>query len=293
MSSDYVIRATALNGKVRVFAAATTELVAKAKEIHNMSATPCVALGRTLTAAAMMSQTLKSDKDLITIQIKGDGPISGIVVITDVNANVRGYAYNPSFYFPLNEKGKFDIAGAVGKGYLNINKDVGLKEPYLGFVDLVSGEIAEDIAYYYAYSEQIPTIVMLGVLVGPEEKILNAGGLIIQLMPDADEDTIKFLEDRIAKIPPITEILREDMRVEAIIEKAFEGEEFKILNKIPTSFKCTCSRERMEKNIISLGKDEIASIINELGYAELVCHFCNTKYLFTENQLQNILENIK
>ena len=192
---DYILRAVAANGSVRAFAARTTVMVNDAKQMHGLSPVASAALGRTLTTTAIMSRLLKGDKDTITVQIKGDGPLGGIVSVADSSSNVRGYVYNPRVDIPLNLLGKLDVAGAIGKnGYLNVIMDMGLKEPYIGFVELASGEIAEDIAYYYAYSEQIPSIVALGVLVDPNESVICAGGLIIQLMPRAEEGIIKYLE---------------------------------------------------------------------------------------------------
>lgn len=194
---DYVIRATAAEGTVRAIAAITTNMVKDAMNIHGLSPLASVALGRTMTAASLMSTFLKGSKDTLTIQIKGDGPLGGIVVVSDSSANVRGYVHNPLIYLPLNENGKYDVAGAIGSnGYLNVIRDLGLKEPYIGYVDLVTGEIAEDIAYYFASSEQVPSVVALGVLTNSEEFILSSGGFIIQLMPGADENTISLIEEK-------------------------------------------------------------------------------------------------
>lgn len=222
--NDYMLRAITKDGMVRIYAALTTQTVEEAKNIHQMNPTPSVALGRTLTAAALMAGTLKDTNSTITIQIKGDGPIGGILAVTDAQSNVRGYVDNPWFDLPINERGKFDIAGAVGKGYLNVITDLGLKEPYIGRIDLVSGEIAEDITFYYAHSEQTPTVTSLGVLVGREGRIINAGGLFIQLMPNCDDQTISWLEGCIEKMPPITKLL-DGSSLEDILKEVLTGRE--------------------------------------------------------------------
>jgi len=286
---DYIIRAVTVGGQVRAFAAVTNNTVGEAASIHNLSPVASAALGRTLTAAAIMSKMLKSEGNIITIQIKGDGPLGGVVVVSDYQANLRGYIYNPEVYIPLNSKGKLDVAGAIGKGYLNVIMDLGLKEPYIGYVDLVSGEIAEDIAYYFAYSEQTPSIVSLGVLVSPEGKILSSGGFIIQLMPDAEEETISFLEKRIKDIPSVTTMLYEGKTPEDILKYIFEGMELKISDKSPCKYKCNCSKERMERGIISLGKKEIQGMIKEQKGAEAQCHFCNKKYWFNAEELEKLM----
>lgn len=193
---DYIVRATAKEGTIRALAAITTNMVKEAQKVHGLSPLATVALGRTMTAAAMMSTTLKEENAVITLQIKGDGPIGGIVVVVDSSANVKGYVHNPLVYLPLNSQGKYDVAGAVGNGYLNVIKDLGLREPYVGHVDLVSGEIAEDITYYYAYSEQVPTATALGVLTNATEIVVSAGGFILQLMPELMTTQFRLLKTR-------------------------------------------------------------------------------------------------
>jgi len=290
---DYIIRATAAQGTVRAVAAVTTNMVKDARDIHGLSPLASVALGRTMTAAALMSTFLKGAKDTLTIQIKGEGPIGGIVVVSDVEANVRGYVHNPLVHLPLNEKGKYDVAGAIGKnGYLNVIKDLGLKEPYIGYVKLISGEIAEDITYYYASSEQIPSAVALGVLTSVEDIIQCAGGFIIQLMPDAEENTISHIEEKISSLPPVTKLLSEGKTPENILELVLGEMNLKIGEKTNCQYKCNCSRERMERGLVSLGRKELETIINEQHGAETCCHFCNSKYQFTEQDLLNLLEDI-
>jgi molecular chaperone Hsp33 len=293
---DYIVRAVTVGGQVRAFAASTTNTVTEAAKIHNLSPVASAALGRTLTAAAIMAKMLKSENDTLTIQIKGDGPLGGVVVVSDYQANVRGYVYNPDVYLPLSSTGKLDVSSALGKGYLNVIKDLGLKEPYIGYVDLVSGEIAEDIAYYFASSEQIPSAVSLGIFVSPEGKILSSGGFIVQLMPDTDERIISFLEKKMQEIPPISSMLYDGKSPEDILQNIFEGMEgmeLKITEKSPCQYKCSCSRARMERNIISLGIKEIQNMIDEQEGAEAQCHFCNTKYWFDIEELERLKNVIK
>ena len=288
---DHIVRATAANGGIRAFAALTTELVQQAHELHDTSGVASAALGRTLTAAVMMSRMFfKNEKDALTLQIKGDGPLGGIIVVSDYQSNVRGYVYNPEVYLPLNAAGKFDVAGAVGRGgYLNVIKDMGLKEPYVGYVDLVSGEIGEDIAYYFAYSEQVPTVVSLGVLIGPDENVITAGGYIIQLMPGADESLVKQLEEKILLSDSITYMLSQGMDPSSVLESVLGELNPEITERVSCQYKCNCSRDRMERNLISLGGKELQEIADEQHGAELQCHFCNRKYHFTEEELRELI----
>ncbi|HHV96072.1 MAG TPA: Hsp33 family molecular chaperone HslO [Clostridiaceae bacterium] len=288
---DYIARAVTVGGQVRAFAAKTTDTVAEAARIHNLSPIASAALGRTLTAAAIMSKMLKSEKDTLTIQIKGDGPLGGVVVVSDAHANVRGYVHNPDVYLPLSSDGKLNVSQAIGRGYLNVIKDLGLKEPYIGYVKLVSGEIGEDIAYYFASSEQIPSAVSLGTYISPEGKILSAGGFVIQLLPEADEKIISFLEKKLQEIPPVSNMLYEGKTPEDILKYIFEGMkdlELKITEKSPCKYKCNCSRERMERNIVALGVEEIQDMIEEQEGAEVHCHFCNTRYWFDVKELERL-----
>jgi len=291
---DHIIRATAADGAVRAFAAVTTEMVQQAHLTHKTSGVASAALGRTLTAAAMMSRMMKNEQDVLTIQIKGDGPLGGIIVVTDAESNIRGYVYNPQVYLPLNAAGKFDVGQAVGKnGYMNVIKDLGLKEPYVGYVDLVSGEIGEDIAYYFAISEQIPTVVALGVMVDPDESIVTAGGYLIQLMPGADQELVEYLEDKVFFADSITTMLTDGLEPSQILERLLGEKGLEIIDKLPCKYQCNCSRSRMERNLISLGDKEILEMADEQHGAELQCHFCNNKYYFTENELRSLAEHIK
>ncbi len=287
--NDYIAKAMALNGQIVIYAAVTTNTVEEARILHEMNPTPAAALGRVLTGAALMSQTLKAVNQTITIQIKGDGPIGGIVAITDSKAGVRGYVHNPFFDVPLNETGKFDIKKAVGSGYLNVIKDLGLKEPYIGYVDLVSGEIAEDLTYYYAFSEQTPTVMNLGVLIGTDEKVIASGGFFIQLLPGASDDVIGTVEKGISGLMPVTTMLYEGKTPEDIIRLIFPGEHLEMFEKCPVSYKCTCSKDRMMRNLISIGKEDLSEIAEDKKGAELTCHFCNKKYHFTQEELLKLI----
>lgn len=288
---DYIVRATAGEGTIRAVAVVTTNMVKKSQKVHGLSPLATVALGRTMTAAAMMSTSLKGERATITVQIKGEGPLGGIVVVSDSSANVKGYVYNPLVYLPLNNIGKYDVAGAVGEnGYLNVIKDLGLKEPYVGYVDLVSGEIAEDISYYYVYSEQIPTVTALGVLTNANDIVVSSGGFILQLMPGADEETITFIENKINSMPPVSTLLSEGKSPEDILNMILSEKVLKIGDKTPCRYVCNCSRDRMERNILSLGRTEILSMIEEQHGAETQCHFCNEKYQFSEQDLLNLID---
>lgn len=290
--NDYIVRATAAEGTVRAFAAITTVMVNKALQLHGLSPIATAALGRTLTAAGMMSRMLKSEKDKLTIQIKGDGPLGGIVVCSDSKSNVRGYVHNPIVDLPLNERGKLDIRTAVGFGYINVIKDLGMKEPYIGYADLVSGEIADDLTYYFATSEQVPSTVALGVLVD-SKGVKSSGGFIIQLMPGAEEETVEKLEKRLIGFPPISKQLDEGKTPEQILEMLLDEMNPKIIEKVPCAFECNCSRDRMERNLISIGKKDLLEILKDGKGAELQCHFCNTKYNFTHQDIEMLLrENI-
>lgn len=289
--SDSILRASAAEGSVRIFVANTKNLVQAARMAHGTSPVMTAALGRTLTAGAIMGSMLKNDKDILTINIKGDGPGGGITVTADSRANVKGYAYNPGADLPLTERGKLDVQGALGYGTLTVIKDLGLKEPYCGQVPLLSGEIAEDITYYFAKSEQVPSAVALGVLVDRDRSVKQAGGFIIQMMPGASEEIISTLEERLKKTDSITKLLESGKTNEDILNLLAEGMEPKILSQIPTVFKCDCSKERVEKALLTIGKKEIAKIIEETGQTTLHCHFCNKNYTFNKDELLNLLQN--
>ena len=286
---DYILRATAADGRIRAFAATSRNTVQKAREIHNTSPVVSAALGRLLTAAAIMGAMLKSPKDLITIQITGDGPISGIIATSDSSSNVKGYAVNPDIEMPLRADGKLNVGGAIGSGNLRIIKDIGLKEPYSGSIGLVSGEIAEDLTYYFAKSEQVPSSVGLGVLVDTDTSIKQSGGFIIQLMPDIDDETVDRLEKKLLTIPYITDMLNSGFTPEMMLNEILGDFGVEILDKLPMDYRCSCSKERVGQALISIGKKELSKIIEEDKKAEVTCHFCNKVYNFTEDELKQLL----
>lgn len=280
-----------MDGTIRVLACISTELVNKAQQIHHTYPVATAALGRALTGAALMgSACLKNETDNLTLQIKGDGPLSNIVTVTDCHSHVRGYVSNPYVDRPLNSKGKLDVGGAVGQGSLTVIKDLGLKEPYVGQVPLVSGEIAEDITMYFAQSEQTPTATGLGVLVDTDNSVIAAGGFLIQMLPGATDEAAKKLENILNKIPPVTTMISEGMSADDIIFAVTEGFDM-LIDNAPVSpmYECKCSKERMEKALISIGKEELSSIIEEMGKAELTCQFCDNKYEFSKSELEELL----
>ncbi len=291
--SDYIVRAVAGGGSIRAFAATTGELVQYAREVHHTSPVASAALGRMLTAAAMMGSMLKGEKDLITLQIRGLGPLKGAVVTSDSKARVKGYVFQPNVEIPSKYPGKLDVSGAIGEGYMSVIKDIGLKEAYAGRIQLVSGEIAEDLTYYYAQSEQTPSAVGLGVLVDTDTSIRCAGGFIIQLLPDASEEIISKLETRLNTIPYITDLLDMGQTPEGILNMILEGLDMKILDTVPTEFYCNCTKERVEKALISIGKEELEKIAKEDKKANLHCHFCGKEYDFSEGELTALLEAAK
>ena len=285
---DYIVRATAANNQIRAFAATTKELVEYARAAHNTSPVATAALGRLLTAGSMMGLMMKGDKDLLTLQIHANGPIEGITVTADSKGNVKGYVGNPNVVIHANDKGKLDVAGAVGIGFMNIIKDMGLKEPYLGQTELQTSEIAEDLTYYFATSEQVPSSVGLGVLMEKDNTVKQAGGFILQLMPFTDEEVISKLEDNLEHVTSVTGMLEEGKTPEQILETLLEGFDIEINDRIPTQFHCNCSKERVEKALISIGKKEIKEMIDEGKEIELNCHFCNKNYLFSVEELKRI-----
>ena len=291
--NDYIIRATAANDQIRAFAAVTTEMLETAIEHHNTSPIATAALGRLLTAGAMMGSMMKGEKDVLTLQIKAGGPIQGITVTADSQGNVKGYVGNPDVCIPANSKGKLDVAGAVGPGFLTVIKDMGLKEPYSGQVMLQTCEIAEDLTYYFATSEQVPSAVGLGVLMNKNNTVRQAGGFIVQLMPFAEEDVISKLEQNVQKINSVTNLLEEGHTPESLLEKVLEGFDVQINEKMDTRFHCNCSKERVEKALISIGRKELNEMIQEGKPIEMNCHFCNTNYNFTVEELKEILRRCK
>ena len=291
--NDYIVRATAGNGSIRAFAATTRDLVQHAREVHHTSPVASAALGRMLTAAAMMGSMLKGDKDLLTLQVRGEGPLQGIVVTSDSKAQVKGYVFNPGVEVPDLIPGKLNVSGAIGPGHMSIIKDIGMREPYAGKIELVTGEIAEDLTYYFAQSEQTPSAIGLGVLVETDTSIRRAGGFIIQLLPDATDEMIDRLEKKLATIPYVSDLLDMGATPEDILHMILGEFDLKIMDKIPTTFYCNCTRERVEKALISIGKEELEKIIREDKKANLHCHFCSKEYDFNEEQLVALLEEAK
>jgi molecular chaperone Hsp33 len=290
---DYVIRATASNGQVRAFVGSTTNMVELARTFHNTTPVASAALGRTLIATSIMGLMMKNDNDKITIIIKGGGPIGSIVTTADSNGMVKGYVTNPDVDVPLKYAGKLDVGAAVGNnGSIKVIKDLGLREPYNGSYPLVNGEIAEDFTSYFTFSEQTPSAVALGVLVDVDRTIKAAGGFIIQLMPDATEEVISKLEENIGKIDAMSKLIEAGKTPEEILNLVLEGLNPEILQKHEVGFECDCSKERFEKALITIGKNDIQEILEEDKKAEIGCHFCNVKYNFDEEDLKKILEKM-
>ena len=288
--TDYIIRATAAEGQIRAFAATTRDLVEYARSAHNTSPVATAALGRLLTAGAMMGIMMKGEKQLLTLKIEGDGPIGGLTVTADSKGNVKGYAFHPEVMLPPNAKGKLDVGGALGIGVLSVIKDIGLKDPYVGQTILVTSEIAEDLTYYFATSEQTPSSVALGVLMERDNTVKQAGGFILQMMPGASEEVISALEKRLGEITSITALLDAGNTPEMILEHILGDFGLEILDKLPTAFSCNCSEERIEKALISVGKQELQSMIEDGKTIEVNCHFCNKHYPVTVERLKELLE---
>lgn len=287
--SDYIVRATAANSQIRAFAATTRELVEEGRKAHNTSPIATAALGRLMTAGSIMGSMMKGEKDLLTLQIKCSGPISGLTVTADSKANVKGYVFNPEVMLPPSAQGKLDVGKALDLGVLSVIKDMGLKEPYVGQTQLVSGEIAEDLTYYFATSEQVPSSVALGVLMNKDNTVKQAGGFIIQLLPFAEEEVIDKLEKKLQEITSITALLDQDMTPEMILEHILGEFDLEILDKVPTKFYCNCDKARVEKAIVSIGRKEIKEMIQEGKPIEVNCHFCNKNYTFSVEELKDIL----
>ncbi len=286
---DCIVRAIAANGSIRAFSAISTNTVEKARKTHNTSPVVSAALGRMITAAAIMGAMLKAENALITLQITGDGPLKGVLVTSDSHSNVKGYAVNTNVDIPLRADGKLDVGGAIGNGSLRVIKDVGLKEPYSGSIELITGEIADDLTYYFAKSEQTPSSVGLGVLVDTNLSIKHSGGFIIQLMPDAPEEIINQLEKKLLTIPYITQMLENSADAEEILKIILGDFNLEILEKTSIDYKCDCNRQRVEQAIISIGKNEISKIIQEDKKAEITCQFCGKVYDFNEEELKSLI----
>ena len=291
---DYIVRGIAAKGQIRCFAITSRNLVEEARKRHQTSPVVTAALGRLLSGGAMMGVMMKGEKDLLTLQIDCNGPVKGMTVTADAFGHVKGYAVNPVVSLPASPAGKLDVGKALDLGVLSVIRDVGMKEPYSGQVQLVSGEIAEDLTYYYATSEQIPSSVALGVLMNKNNTVAQAGGYIIQLMPDTSEEIIGILEERLAQIEPVTTLLTQGYTPEQMLEKILDGLEVVFSKEtIPASFSCNCSKERMERALISLGSKEMESILADGEPVEIHCHFCNTNYIFDIDELAQIKSKLK
>lgn len=290
--NDHLLRATDAENQIRVFAGVTTELIEEARERHETSPLATAALGRTMTAAALMGMTLKESQQ-VSVQIRANGPLGGVYATADVEGNVRGYVKNPQAHLNLNNEGKLDVSKGLGAGMLNIIKDMGLKEPYRGSVPLVSGEIGEDLTYYFTKSEQTPSAVGLGVLVGTDElDVKAAGGFILQLMPDTPDDVIEKLEANIGNLPKgITPLIENGEGAEQILDILLDGFAYRITERRGVEFKCICSRDKIEGVVLNLGKEEAYDILEEEGHVEITCQFCNKSYKFIEKELDMLFND--
>jgi molecular chaperone Hsp33 len=287
---DYMIRATAADAQVRAFAVTSRDIAEYARAAHDLSPIATAALGSTMSAALMMADMLKGPTDLITIQIDGDGPLGRILVTADNHGGVKGYVDNPKVYLPNNAVGHLNVGGAVGRGTLTVIRDMGMKDPYVGQTAIQTGEIAEDITYYYAVSEQIPSSVGLGVLVNTKEnRVMEAGGFIVQLMPFAEEETIAALEKNLGGIEAVTKMLSAGDTPEMMLEKVLKGLDPVITDRMPVEFRCNCGKERYERALVLLGRDEMQKIVDDGEPVEIECQFCGKKYAFTPEELKEVL----
>jgi molecular chaperone Hsp33 len=291
MYMGVIVTAITKDGGAFCHAIDSTDICNRAESIHRTSATVTAALGRLLTASSLMGAMLKEEKASLTLRLQGDGPAGSIIAVSDSHGNVRGYVQNPVVEIPLNDKGKLDVAGAVGKnGNLFVMKDFGYGEPYIGQIPIVSGEIAEDITHYYAVSEQIPTVCALGVLVAPDLKVMAAGGFIAQLLPGAGDDVIDALESNVMGLPAITAMLRDGLTAQDIAQRVLAGMEPEILDSTKVEYRCNCTRERVERALITLGREELEAMAAEKPVTEVDCHFCNKKYRFRPAELRALIK---
>lgn len=292
--SDTILRGVSNDGKIRIFAAETTELVGRAQKIHQSYPVATAALGRLLSAAAMMGTMLKGENNTITLRIKGDGPLGGVLAVGNSKGEVKGYSVNPLAMLPDKTPGKLNVGGAIGEGTLAVICDLGMKEPYVAQIELVSGEIAEDLTAYYAISEQVPSAIALGVLVDTDGSVIKAGGFILQLMPGATDEDAERLEKTVSSLPPITTMLKENMTCEDIIFKVTEGFDMLVYNDaVVPKYNCDCTRERVERALVSMGTEEMQKLIDEQGSANLTCQFCDKVYDFSREELCELLKSCK
>ena len=290
--NDFILRGTDQDNHMRIFVAETKGLVEEARAYHTTSPVATAALGRLLTAGSMMGAMMKGDKDLLTLHMRGDGPIKMVLVTADSKANVKGYVGNNLVELPLKDNGKLDVSGALGKGTLTVIKDIGMKEPYNGTIELISGEVADDLTYYFASSEQTPSVVALGVLVDVDYTVKQSGGFILQLMPNCPEDKIKQIEKNLSVLPSVTNMLENGLGADGIMALVMKGLYPIIREKIPTQYHCDCSKEKVEKALITIGKAELQKLIDDGETVDMSCHFCNTHYKFTLKDVKNILTSL-
>ena len=291
--TDYMVRATAADAQIRAFAVTSRELVEYARSAHNTSPVVTAALGRLMTGAVMMGAMLKGEQDMLTLRVQGAGPVHGLTVTADAGGTVKGYADNPQAMMPPNSLGKLDVGGVIGVGVLTVMKDMGLKEPYSSTIELKTGEIAEDLTYYFAASEQVPSSVALGVLMDKNNTVRQAGGFIIQLMPFTADEVIDRLEEKLSSLQPVTAMLEAGNTPEQILELVLGDLGLEITDTMPVRFACNCSKERVEKVLVSLGREDLQEMIAENKEVELHCHFCNRNYIFTVDELKKIEKNTK
>ena len=290
---DYIVRATAADAQIRAFAAATRETVETARQAHNTSPVATAALGRLLTAGAMMGVMLKGEEDLLTLQVKGDGPLGGMTVTADARGHVKGYVNEPQVILPASPKGKLDVGRAVGQGTLSVIRDLGLKEPYVGQTTLQTGEIGDDLTYYFAASEHVPSSVGLGVLMEKNNTVRCAGGFIVQLMPFASEEVISRLEKNLSNITSVTALLDQGMTPEEMLGRVMDGFAPAVTDTTECGFFCNCSHKRVEKALISIGKKELEEMIRDGKPIEVNCHFCNKNYAFEVEELKELLRRCR
>ncbi len=286
---DYLIRATAANGQIRAFAAATRDTVETARAIHQTSPVATAALGRLLTGGLMMGAMMKGEEDLLTLQVKGDGPLRGMTVTADSKGHVKGYVNEPQVLLHANEKGKLDVGGALGHGMLQVIKDLGLKEPYIGSCELTTGEIGDDLTYYFAASEQVPSSVGLGVLMNADNTVRQAGGFILQLLPNVPDEVVDLLERKLSGVQSVTELLDAGMGPEEILEELLGEWDLQVKERMEVCYRCDCSRERVERTLLSIGRKDLQEMIEDGEPIEVTCHFCDRRYTFSVEDLKALL----
>jgi hsp33 protein len=292
-NKDYIVRASLANDSVRAFAISSTHLVAEARERHKTLPVVTAALGRLLSAGAMMGCMMKGDKDIVTVSLKGDGPAGYITVTADSHGHVKGFPGNPNVDIPRKYAGKLDVGAAVGRGLLTVSYDLGLKEPYSGQVEIQTGEVAEDLAYYFTVSEQLPSAVGLGVMVDTDSSVKHAGGFIVQLLPDAPEDVIELLEKKLANLEPVTTMMEQGMTPEEILLHIFEGVDIEFTERHDVKFYCDCSKEKVKRALAAISDKDLQDIVNDDEDIEVKCYFCNTAYKFSIADIKDILSSRK